>query len=61
MSFCSGLPLVIISNEKRSEYINTIEQALLHDKKDSFYEIVYAAIEESLDSYIEAAKEIIKR
>lgn len=51
-----GYPLVIISNEKRLAYINAIEDALLNGKLDAFYDIVYQAVEESLDRYLDAAK-----
>ncbi len=56
-----GYPLVIIDNENRPAYMNAIEQALVNDKKDAFYEIVYEAIEKSLNTYIEAAQESIQR
>lgn len=52
-----GYPLVIISNDKRKEYIDAIEKSFLTGNNQDFYAIVYAAIESSLDQYLEALEQ----
>jgi len=52
-----GYPLAIIKNELRSEYIAAIEYARETDDFDKFYEVVIAAVEYSLDIYLEAIVE----
>jgi hypothetical protein len=49
-------PLTIIDNEQRQEYIDSIEHALLTEKPDEFYTFVFAAIEKSLDDYLDAVR-----
>ncbi len=49
-----GYPLVIIEKEKRLEYINAIEKALLHNQADDYYRLLFQAIENSLDVYLHA-------
>jgi len=48
-----GYPLTIIEKEKRIEYINAIEKALLHKELDDYYRVIFEAIEKSLDIYLE--------
>lgn len=50
----TGYPLAIISNKDRTAYINAIE--LAHQTSDfiPFYTIIIAAVERSLDIYLEA-------
>jgi Fic family protein len=49
-------PLVIIDVKDRETYINVIQKAL-KGETDDYYTFIYAAIEHSLDEYIEAAHE----
>ncbi len=49
-----GYPLVIIEKEKRLDYINAIEKALLHNQVDDYYTLMFQAIENSLDVYLHA-------
>jgi len=50
----NGYPLTIIEKEKRLEYINAIENALLNHEFDEYYHVIFEAIEKSLDIYIES-------
>ncbi len=52
----AGYPLVIISNEKRKEYIDALEKSFLTGDNKDFYTLVYAAVESSLDQYLEAVE-----
>ena len=49
-----GYPLTIIEKEKRMSYINAIEKALSSNQLDDYYQIIFEAIEKSLDLYLEA-------
>ncbi|MFA6527355.1 MAG: Fic family protein [Candidatus Babeliales bacterium] len=49
-----GYPLTIIEKEKRLAYINAIETALLNNKLADYYDVIFEAIEKSLDMYLEA-------
>lgn len=51
-----GYPLAIIEKEDRLAYINAIETALLHEKLDDYYLVMFEGIERSLDLYLEALK-----
>lgn len=55
--FQAGYPLTIIENKNRPAYINGIESALLDNKKDAYYTVIFEAIENSLDEYLAAIKE----
>lgn len=50
-------PLVFLKAEDREKYINAIEKALLKDDLTDYYNLIFKAIEFSLDEYITAAKE----
>ncbi|MBM3892927.1 Fic family protein [Candidatus Dependentiae bacterium] len=49
-----GYPLTVIGVDQRNEYIDNIENALLHEKPDGFYEFIFQAVEKSLDDYLDA-------
>ncbi len=49
-----GYPLAIIRKEDRLEYINSLENAQKGGSLDDFYNLVYEAIDRSLDIYLEA-------
>lgn len=49
-----GYPLAIIRKEDRLEYINSMENAQKGGSLDYFYNLVYEAIDRSLDIYLEA-------
>lgn len=50
----NGYPLVIIKKEDRSRYIHAIEHARQKNNFDDFYLLIGQAVEDSLDSYLEA-------
>ena len=50
----AGYPLTVIDCEQRNEYINCIENALLHEQPEPFYDFIYRAIDKSLDNYLDA-------
>jgi Fic family protein len=52
-----GYPLAIIKKENRAAYIAAIENARETENFEPFYHIVLAAIEESLDNYLQAIAE----
>lgn len=52
-----GYPLIVIENQKRPAYIDTIENALLHNRTAEYYVFIFQAIEKSLDDYLSAIKE----
>lgn len=53
-----GYPLVIIENKDRKAYIDAIEKAQLGGMLDDFFDIVYAAVEKSLDVYLESVEKM---
>ena len=48
----AGYPPAIIRKEDRLKYINALEQARIKEDDDIFYEIVYEAVDRSLDIYL---------
>ena len=54
-------PLTIIENTVRQAYIDGIEQALLHDQRAGYYQVVCTAIEQGLDRYLDAISESAPR
>ena len=50
----TGYTPAIVSNQIRSRYINAIEQAQLGGSLDDYYQIIYQAIDKSLNIYLEA-------
>ncbi len=49
-----GYPLTIIEKETREAYINSIEKALSQDQPDAYHQVIFEAIEKSLDLYLES-------
>lgn len=49
-------PLIYIDSQDRQKYIDSIEKALKGDTRD-YYELIFRAIESSLDEYLMAARE----
>lgn len=49
-----GYPLTIIEKENRMAYINAIEKALATNELEEYYQVIFEAIEQSLDLYLEA-------
>lgn len=49
-----GYPLTIIDNNNREAYVDSIEHALLNEKPEDFYQLIFAAVEKSLDDYLDA-------
>ena len=49
-------PLVIIDVKDRTTYISAIQKAL-QGQTDDYYAFIYAAIEQSIDAYLDAAQE----
>jgi hypothetical protein len=54
-----GYPPAIIRNEDLLSYINSIENAQLGGSLDDFLEIVYKAVDRSLDIYLESINQSI--
>lgn len=52
----NGYPIVIIKNEERLQYLDSLEEAQLKGKFDSYYNLVGASIDRSLEAYINAAE-----
>lgn len=52
-----GYPLAIIKKENRAAYITAIETARETENFTPFYQIILAAIEKSLDNYLQAIAE----
>ncbi|MBM3701166.1 MAG: helix-turn-helix domain-containing protein [Actinobacteria bacterium] len=49
-----GYPPAIIRKEDRLEYINSLEKAQTGGSLDDFYNLIYDAVDRSLDIYLEA-------
>lgn len=50
-----GYPLTIIKNKDRLAYINALEKAQKTGDAIDFLQFIYAAVEHSLDLWLEAA------
>lgn len=50
----TGFPPAIIGKEERLEYINSLEKAQKEKGLDDFYNLIYQAVDRSLDIYLEA-------
>lgn len=50
----SGYPLAIIKTDKRDVYIDAINEAAITGDLTDFYNIIYGAVERSLDAYLSA-------
>lgn len=49
-----GYPPAFIRKEDRRRYINSIEQGQLGGSREDYYELIFEAVERSLDIYLEA-------
>jgi Fic family protein len=49
-----GYPLAIIKKEDRKAYINSLETAISTNDNSAFNVIIFQAVENSLDAYLEA-------
>lgn len=54
-----GYPPAIIQKEERNKYINVIEKAQLGESLNDFLDLIYEAIDRSLDIYLEASQGIL--
>lgn len=52
----SGYPIAIVKTEERDTYIDAINEATVTGDLTDFYQVIYSAVERSLDAYIAAAK-----
>lgn len=52
----AGFPPAIIRKEERLEYINSLEKAQSGGGLDDFYNLIYEALDRSLDIYLEAVE-----
>lgn len=50
----AGYPPALIRKEDRKRYLISLEQAQRHYQYDSYYQVIYEAVERSLDIYLEA-------
>lgn len=51
----AGYPAAVIKKEERLKYLNSLESAQLGGSRDNYYDLIYAAVDRSLDMYLEAA------
>lgn len=52
----NNYPPAIIRKEDRNKYINSLEKGQITGKLDEYFEIIYRAIERSLDIYLETSR-----
>jgi Fic family protein len=52
----NGYPMAVIRNEDRTSYLQSFEQARKNENLTQFYQLVYTAVERSLDLYLAAAQ-----
>jgi excisionase family DNA binding protein len=52
----AGFPPAIIKKEERNRYLNALETGQTKGNVDAYYELIYDAIDRSLDIYLESAK-----
>lgn len=50
----TGYPPALIRKEDRKRYLTSLEQAQRHQRYDPYYQVIYEAVERSLDIYLEA-------
>lgn len=48
----AGYPPAVIRKEDRKKYIDSLEKAQLGGSRDDYYQLIFAAIERSLDDYL---------
>lgn len=51
----AGYPAAVIKKEERLKYLNSLEKAQLGGSHDYYYDLIYAAVDRSLDLYLKAA------
>jgi len=51
----AGYPAAVIKKEERLKYLNSLEKAQLGGSLDNYYELIYAAVDRSLEIYLKAA------
>ena len=56
----AGYPPAVIENAKRSAYIDTIEKAQKTNDLSDFHNVIFNALDKSLDKYLQAAEQTIK-
>ncbi|MGH7203599.1 MAG: Fic family protein [Candidatus Levyibacteriota bacterium] len=52
----SHFPPAIIKKEERNRYLNALETGQTKNNLDAYYELIYDAVDRSLDIYLETAK-----
>lgn len=52
----AGFPPAIIKKEERNRYLNSLETGQTKGDKNAYYELIYDAIDRSLDIYLDSAK-----
>jgi excisionase family DNA binding protein len=52
----AGFPPAIIKKEERNRYLNALETGQTKGNVDAYYELIYDAVDRSLDIYLESAK-----
>ena len=52
----AGYPPALIRPEDRKDYITSLEEGQLSGNLDKFYEVIYQAVERSLDIYLESVE-----
>lgn len=53
----AGYPPAIIRKEDRKRYIDSIEKAQLGKSLNDYYELIFASVDRSLDSYLDAVEQ----
>ncbi len=56
----AGYPPAVIENAKRSAYIDAIEKAQKTNDLSDFHNVIFNALDKSLDKYLQAAEQTIK-
>ena len=57
----AGYPAAVIKKEERLKYLNSLEKAQLGGSLDDYYQLIYQAVDRSLDIYLEAVGKSIKK
>jgi len=52
----AGFPPAIIKKEERNRYLNALETGQTKGNRDAYYELIYDAIDRSLDIYLDSSK-----
>lgn len=52
----AGFPPAIIKKEERNRYLNALETGQTKDNLNAYYELIYDAVDRSLDIYLETAR-----